>query len=299
MKRIGLDPTGAEVDIDRDLVRAEIASALFGRAKVRLCDGRFELIRRRGRGLLGVVYEALDTQRGDRVAIKLLTRHGSGASGQLKDEFQSLSALRHPNLARLDALFAEQGAWFLSMELVNGEPFDAYVRGGASEREARLRSALGQLAAAVTAIHAAGKLHRDLKRSNALVTPERRVVVLDFGLLFDPQQGVPTDEGRSRRKIVGSPAYLAPELLQGRPRSPASDWYAVGVMLYEALTGRRPFAGNLYEALFAKLERAAPDPRALAPDAPLALCALCSRLLERDPQQRAGAEQVEHALAAL
>jgi len=148
----------------------------------------------------------------------------------------------------------------------------------------RLRAALAQLAEGVVALHRAGIVHRDLKPSNVLVAHDGRVVILDFGLateLSRPDAPDGEDDG-----ITGTAAYMAPEqVTQGRGVA-ASDWYAVGVMLYEALSGERPFTGPLLQVLLAKRSRD-PTPLAeLAPDAPPDLIALCARLLQRDPAAR-------------
>src|SRR6185369_13062747 len=107
--------------------------------------------------------------------------------------------------------------------------------------------ALAGLAEGVRALHAAGKLHRDLKPSNVLVHPSGRVTILDFGLASPVKE----DDRSHDLAIAGTPAYMAPEQLAGAA-CPASDWYAVGVMLYEALAGRRPFVGNTAEILAEK-----------------------------------------------
>ena len=148
----------------------------------------------------------------------------------------------------------------------------------------RVRRALRQLASAVNTLHRAGKLHRDIKPANLLVTREGRVVVLDFGLV---------SEARGGRGVVGdvegTPGYMAPEQVAGDAATPASDWYAVGGVLYQALTGRLPFAAN--EILTAKLDREPPPPSAIAPDVPPDLDALCVALLRRRPGDRpSGAE---------
>src|SRR5262249_20196548 len=149
-----------------------------------------------------------------------------------------------------------------------------WVRPTSDLDEPRLRAALPQICDAVAAIHAAGKLHRDLKPSNVLVTPRGRVVVLDFGLVADDAQGgigqTVLDEG-----VSGTPAYMAPEQAAGHAASAASDVYAIGAMLFEALTGTRPFEGRKGEVLAAKQRDAAPLVREVRADAPSDLSALC------------------------
>ena len=154
----------------------------------------------------------------------------------------------------------------------------------------RLRVALRQLTEGVDALHQAGKLHRDIKPSNVMVTEGRRVVLLDFGLASD----APAEDDRTvqlETQLFGTPAYMAPELMQGQPAAPASDWYAVGVMLYEALTGQKPFAGPVVEQAVLKQQADAPRPSSVARDVPDDLDALCVALLQRDPLARpSGAE---------
>ena len=113
--------------------------------------------------------------------------------------------------------------------------------------EARLRDVFRQVALGLSALHAAGKVHRDVKPSNVRVTPEGRVVLLDFGLVFEVDSRHAT-EGN----VVGTPAYMAPEQASLLSIGPEADWYAVGVMLYECLTGRRPFEGAATAVLMAK-----------------------------------------------
>ena len=154
---------------------------------------------------------------------------------------------------------------------------------------ARLRSALRQLAHGVLAIHRAKKLHRDLKPSNVLCTGSGRVVILDFGLVAAPG-------ARRERRVVGTPAYMSPEQAQGLPLAPASDWYAVGVMLYEALTGALPIEGDVHAIMEGKQALDAPDPRTRARGVPDDLAELCIGLLARDPRVRATGGTVIWAL---
>ena len=135
-----------------------------------------------------------------------------------------------------EATFASQS----SKQALNHGPSEVPTEPAQAAKPERLGPAIAQLAKAITALHRTGHLHRDIKPSNIIVTPEGRVVVLDFGVI--------TELSGSKRKaddaIAGTPAYMAPELLDEVPASPASDWYAYGVILFEALTGTRPFAGS-------------------------------------------------------
>ncbi len=155
----------------------------------------------------------------------------------------------------------------------------------------RLRTSLIQLAEAIAALHAAGKLHRDIKPSNVLVTREGRVALLDFGLVteLEPTQTHTVDS-------AGTPAYMSPEQATGLPLTEASDWYNVGVLLYEALTGRLPFEGPLADVLRMKQETEPPLASLVAPAADPELSVLCSELLRRDPKARPSGAEVLHRL---
>ncbi|MDB4975427.1 MAG: pkn1 2 [Myxococcaceae bacterium] len=201
----------------------------------RLLEGRFTLGAKLGQGGMGVVYEAYDEERGGPVALKFLGRIDAASIVRFKLEFRSLADVVHPHLSRMDALFRFRGSWFFSMELLEGQNFLEHYR-SLSSVDARLgflRSALPQLEAGISALHRLGKLHCDLKPSNVFVSPTGHVTIVDFGLVVDPA----LDDVRHAH---GTPGYLAPELRKGVAPSPASDWYAVGVMLYQALSGELP-----------------------------------------------------------
>ena len=158
--------------------------------------------------------------------------------------------------------------------------------------ESRLRPALRQLAEGVHHLHELGKLHRDIKPSNVLVTAEGRVVILDFGLVED------VEPAARDTLLVGTPDYMSPEQGAQLPISRASDWYSVGVILYEALTGRLPFTGKSFEVVLRKQTRRPVHPREINPRAPQDLSDLCANLLRRNPKNRPRGRDVLHALTA-
>jgi serine/threonine protein kinase/tetratricopeptide (TPR) repeat protein len=303
-----------------------MSSADFGEFKG---TRRFAVQRRLGSGGFGDVFQVLDRERNSVVALKTLRRMDPDALYRFKKEFRTLADLVHPNLVALYELLAEGHEWFFTMELVKGPDFLQFVRerdwrprpvstrqGGESDETVslavsdipvepapprpagalsrpppqmeKLRAALVQLAEGLLAVHQAGKLHRDIKPSNVLVTPEGRVKILDFGLVAELDSGT----RELTRQVVGTPAYMAPEQVAGRPPVPASDWYSVGVLLYEALTGRRPLEGNLVEVLARKRSLDPPPPSTVVPDVPDDLDSLCHDLLRPDPSARPSGEAV-------
>ncbi|HLK92138.1 MAG TPA: protein kinase [Polyangia bacterium] len=162
--------------------------------------------------------------------------------------------------------------------------------GGPSYRAERLRPAMAQLAQALSALHAAGAVHRDVKPSNVLVTAEGRAVLLDFGL-------VSAASIETTQSGAGTPEYMAPEQVAMQPVNAAADWYAFGVILFELLTARLPFEGLPHEILYRKQHGRAPRAAELAPDVPPDLALLCDRLLEGEPEARASGPEVLAALA--
>ena len=244
---------------------------------------RFEVVRRLGAGATGVVYEAYNRKSGERVALKALSHLDASSLYRFKREFRALAGVSHPNLVTLNELFHEGGNWYLSMELVHGRSFVDYVRARGNEADlTRLRSVLAQLVRALNVLHEAGRLHRDIKPSNVLVTELGRVVVLDFGFVRE----IGSEGAAESAEILGTPAYMAPEQADVGGAHPASDWYALGVMLFEALTGRLPFSGSTTSILIAKLEQTAPRVSSFWPDVPKDLEDLCAELLARDPAVR-------------
>ncbi len=164
--------------------------------------------------------------------------------------------------------------------------------------EERLRSAFAQLVLGVSAIHHAGKLHRDLKPSNVLITAEGRVVVLDFGLVQDDNRNSDVaDTSLDDNLIVGTPGYMAPEQAAGKRATAATDWYAVGAMLYRALSGQLPFTGSLTEVLLRKQTEDPQPLSSLVRGLPKDLEHMAMALIERRVEARADETQLRQRLA--
>jgi len=251
---------------------------------------RFALEGRLGEGGMGVVYRARDRESSLSVALKTLSHIEPSALLRFKNEFRALADISHPNVVQLYEMVSEGDHWFFTMELLDGTDFLRWVRPGAGCDVVRLRAALSQLAQGVLAIHVAGKLHRDIKPSNVQITSEGRVVLLDFGVVGDLSGA--GDKPRADEPILGTPAYMAPEQARGQPAGMSSDWYAVGVMMYEALTERLPFGGSPHEILFNKQAIRPMRPSVLVEDVPHDLDELCLELLRADPKLRPRGEEI-------
>jgi hypothetical protein len=251
---------------------------------------RFELLELLGAGGNGTVHRARDAALGIEVALKVLARTAGLDVYRFKREFRAFSGVLHPNLVRLYELFADDAQWCFTMELVRGVPFDRYVRPAARPELPRLRDALYQTADALSAIHRLGKVHRDVKPSNILVEDGGRVVLLDYGLVTDVRAAA--QDRTHDTAAVGTPAYMSPEQALDEPLGPASDWYSLGVVLYEALTGARPFDGPALVAMSRRVVEPPAPPRAHDPDVDPGLEALCLALLRREPAERAGAREI-------
>jgi hypothetical protein len=256
--------------------------------------GGYRLVARLGAGGMGQVYAAHPPGGGELVALKQIGVFDPAHLYRFKQEFRVLADLAHPNLVKLGELVVlHSGVAFFTMERIEGQTFLRWVRrrlpAGMPPNLHRLVYAMRQLALGVQYLHRSGRVHRDLKPSNVMVSHEGRVVVLDFGLVFS----LDADDARITMtgQLVGTPAYLAPEHATRREVSPAVDLYALGVMLFECLTGVLPFATTSRLALELQRERA-PDPRELVPDVPAPLAMLCRGLLEVDPQQRTSIDEL-------
>ncbi len=300
---------------------------------------RFVIKHKLGVGGMGMVYEAFDRERRQSVAIKTLRTDDATALFNLKREFRALADVAHRNLVNYFELFAEGSVWFFTMELISGVSFFDHVRPGSTSDPGsaysdtrptmglddhshqpntpardtgevevpepdpdpgsldleRLHDVFGQLCEGVLTLHRAGKLHRDLKPSNVMVTDEGRVVILDFGLATELR----SDRQTVREGQSGTVAFMAPEQLAQTGATMASDWYSVGVILFEVLTGRLPFVGDICQMLVTKQCTPAPSPADLAANLPGDFVKLCNDLLSFQPEDRPTGAEVMQALQFL
>jgi len=295
---------------------------------------RFVVKCRLGEGGMGIVYEVDDVERDTRVALKTLRRLDAQGLYRFKREFRALQDLDHDNLVSLGELFEKGGDWFFTMELVDGDDFHTYVRTKpiaepedsrttTAERpgkrpsipdtvevvqvsdlaadtspgfdEKRLRNAIVGMSRGLAALHAASKVHRDVKPTNVIIEPSGRVVLLDFGLISEP--GGAESMVSVENAVVGTPAYMSPEQGMGKKVTSASDCYSLGVILYEALTGRLPFHGSSIEILSAKQTESATAPASVTRGIPRDLNDLCLRMLATDPEERPTALEILELIA--
>lgn len=261
---------------------------------------RFEILAEIGGGGMGTVYRAFDHEAETHVALKVLRTYSPEALVRFKREFRALAGLHHPNLILLGDLAEVDGCWFFTMELLEGVDFRTYTTrptpspGAARYDDARLRSTVIQVTHGLSALHRADKVHCDIKPSNVLVTGTGRTVVLDFGLISEADGPDPL----SGPHVAGTITYMAPEQLEHRSASPASDFYALGTMIYEVLTGVLPFEGNLAELVVKKYQSDPTLPSERAAGIPPDLDQLCLELLARRPGDRPSAEDILRRLGA-
>lgn len=260
----------------------------------------YRIVRELGRGGMGAVYEACHLRSGERVALKTLPVVHPASLQRFKREFRSMAEINHPNLIGLHSLEQDGGHWFFTMDLIQGTDFLSYVRPNNRLNLSRLRAAFAQLVVAVLALHRQHIIHRDLKPSNVMVHDAGRVIVLDFGLALDCEQ---SDQSRTEH-IAGTPAYMAPEQARSGPVTGAADWYGCGVMLYEALSGRRPFQNCTATELLLRKQDLDPEPLGGGSDngtqIPDDLGQLAMRLLARNPEDRPDpAEIAQHVARSL
>ena len=262
--------------------------------------GHYRIDAHLGAGAMGVVHRAYDTRLDRAVAIKQLVNVPPEVSKvRLLGEARAAAKLNHPNICTVHEVGEVDGHAFIVMEYIDGQPLSAVIPRQGLALETVLEYGI-QIADAVAYAHAAGIVHRDLKSSNIVLTPEGRPKVLDFGLaLRMPEAGERSDStATSEPGVAGTPQYMSPESLRGDSSNPRSDVWSLGIVLYEMATGRRPYdKGNRFELAADVLSDAPVDvPQTVAPQ----LAAVIKRCLAKRAAQRYGqAGEVRAALEAL
>ncbi|MFN8588171.1 MAG: protein kinase [Candidatus Eisenbacteria bacterium] len=272
--------------------------------------GHYQILERLGAGGMGVVYRARDLKLERDVALKLLPEELAAEPeriARLASEARAVAGLNHPNIVTLYSIEEQGGRHFLTMELVPGQTLDRSVVAGGLPLERLLAIARG-LAEALEAAHRVGVLHRDLKPANVMLTADGRTKVLDFGLAkraapagAPVQSRAETAAYVTREGVaVGTLPYMAPEQLQGLPTDARADLYALGAVLFELATGRRPLTANSEAELVSAILRDPPPPLSRLRGVPLALERLVARCLEKEPAARfAGAGELLAELSAI
>ena len=218
-----------------------------------------------GEGGMGAVYQAHDPTLQRTVAIKVLTKQDEDASARLLQEARAASALNHPHICTIHEVGEHEGQAFIVMEHVEGKPLSALIPADGLPPESVIRYGT-QIADALAHAHERGIVHRDLKSQNVVITPEGRAKVLDFGLAArmpqaDAEAVTKTQEAIPHAgMLVGTLAYMAPEVLRGEAATARSDIWALGVLLYEMASGRLPFGGDTAADLVSAVVRDTPGP---------------------------------------
>jgi tRNA A-37 threonylcarbamoyl transferase component Bud32/tetratricopeptide (TPR) repeat protein len=266
--------------------------------------GPYEIVSSLGAGGMGEVYRARDTRLHREVAIKVLQESvaGSRAWDRFQREARAASALSHPHICAVYDVGEVDGQPFLVMELVDGQTLSEFLSAGPLDVATAIRLGI-QIVDALEAAHAKGVIHRDIKPGNIMIAGSRHVKVLDFGLAKHVNVSE-VDEARALQTltqtglIMGTPHYMAPEILQGHAADVRSDLWAFGVVLYEMVSGRHPFEGtSAFEVASAIVREVAPP---LTDGVPAGLRAVIERCLAKRPEERfRSAAEAREALEAL
>ncbi len=278
---------------------APTETALAYQARVETIDGRYELLEEVGKGASGVVYRAYDTLLKTPVALKLLRSEYAASQRALDRVRQEILLSRdigHPNIVRVYHLGTSGMKVYITMQWIEGPNLAEVIAAEAPLAVETAVAVVTKLASALAAAHRHQILHRDVKPSNVLLDHQREPFLADFGLarLID-SPGI-TSQGL----FLGTPYYASPEQAELRPLDERSDLYALGLVLFEMVTGRRPFeAESSRELLEMRRTLEPPDPRQLAPALPSGFAEVIRRCLARDPDDRyADAESLASALRA-
>jgi TolB-like protein len=257
--------------------------------------GPYEILSRIGAGGMGDVYRASDTKLGRRVAIKVLPPgfvDDRQRLARFQREARMLASLNHPNIVTIHSFEEIDGVHFLTMELVEGQPLHRLIPKGGLPVD-RILDFAAAISEALAAAHDKGIIHRDLKPANVMVADDGRVKVLDFGLAKEVLEAnssartLAPDEYTRIGVIVGTPAYMSPEQVQGRVVDHRTDLFSLGALLYEIATGQKPFQGLSAAELASAILRDTPRPvREVRAELPEGLEVVIRRCLEKNAADR-------------
>jgi len=258
--------------------------------------GKYELLDKVGQGGMGMVFRARHRHMGREVAVKILPAELASEPERLERferEAQALAALNHPHIVTIHSVEEADGLRFLTMELVEGKTLTKVIPRGGLSLSHFFRIAI-PLTEAVSAAHEKGITHRDLKPGNVMVTEEDRVKVLDFGLAklrYEAEaiedSEAPTAPATEAGRVMGTAPYMSPEQVQGKAVDHRSDVFSLGIMLYEMVTGDRPFQGDTAAELASSILRDTPaSVTERKADLPRDLGRLIKHCLEKEPTRR-------------
>ncbi len=261
----------------------------------------FRLLRLIGEGTMGMVIQALDIHLQRVVALKVLRKRISGVDEvkrveQFLREARGAARIEHPNVVRIYEINQHAGWWYIAMEMVDGENIKQVITAAGPLSPARACPVMADAASALAVAHGLGIVHRDVKPTNLMITRGGRCKLTDFGLV---RLNDPDDPFDFTERSVGTPSFLAPELIRRQQVTPAIDVYSLGATLYYALAGRPPYVGKtVQDVLRQHVAAAVPDVREKAPDCPPTLAALVQRAMAKDPAARPTAADLAASLDA-
>ncbi len=252
--------------------------------------GRYEILSELGRGAMGVVYRAMDPVIGRTVAVKTirLSEEGTGLTRpelltRFQTEARAAGLLTHPNIVVVYDAGEENGLYFITMELVEGHSLQALLDGGHAFPVPRVLRIVEQTCSALQFAHERNIVHRDIKPANLMLTADDTVKVTDFGTAKILQFGTVQQTAH----VMGTPSYMSPEQVKGRPVDGRSDIFSLGVMLYEMLTGEKPFPGQSITTVIYKIVNEDPvPPRQINPSIHPGLNDIVLRALAKEPEVR-------------
>ena len=263
--------------------------------------GRYEIKEELGKGSMGVVYLAHDPQIDRLIALKVLRQDRLTSEAFVQrflKEARTIGRLSHPNIVTIYDIGLDRETIFIAMEFLEGDPLNKIM----GEREVSYVEIISlglQMAEALHYAHGKGVVHRDVKPSNIIVNPNGRIKITDFGIahIEDPTASMQTQAG----EILGTPAYMSPEQVLGRPVDGRADLFSLGIILYEMTAGRRPFQGDSMPAVFRAVTQENPEPPdRVKPAVSPSLSGVIMKCLEKDPVKRfETGETLAHALGNL